>query len=196
MAWYGHRHITKYDGSTQDSWGTFFCGHCDTQVTGPAVASHQGDHGGVVWLLCTNCDRGLVSNDGVLTPGRATGPTIAGLPPAVAAAYHQARRSMSVNAFTGVELICRKILMHVAVEKGAEEGDTFASYITYLANQGYVTPPMNRWVNVIREHGNRATHELDEPDETRAESTLFFTAELLRLIYEMEQFADRYAPQA
>lgn len=102
--------------------------------------------------------------------------------------------SMKAEAFTGAVLICRKILMHVAVEKGARAGETFASYVAYLADQGYVTPPMRRWVDVIRQHGNSATHEIEEPDEDRAEGTLMFTGELLRLIYEMEHQADKYAP--
>ena len=53
---------------------------------------------------------------------------------------------------------------------------------------------MKGWVDVIRQHGNKATHELDEPDRNRAESTVMFTAELLRLTCEMEHLAKRYAP--
>ncbi len=101
---------------------------------------------------------------------------------------------MSVGGFTAAELVCRKILMHVAVEKGAKEGKSFASYITHLEAAGYVTPPMKPWVDLIRQHGNDSTHELDPPDAQRAESTVMFTAELLRLTYEMEHLASRYGP--
>ncbi|EEF78683.1 hypothetical protein MDMS009_2856 [Methylophaga thiooxydans DMS010] len=37
---------------------------------------------------------------------------------------------MEVNAYTAAELICRKILMHVAADKGADEGKSFAAYLT------------------------------------------------------------------
>ena len=52
---------------------------------------------------------------------------------------------------------------------------------------------MKRWVDLIRKHGNEATHKLDAPDKARAESTVMLTAELLRVIYEMEHMASKYA---
>ena len=102
---------------------------------------------------------------------------------------------MEVNAYTAAELICRKILMHVSVEKGAKEGESFASYISYLEKQGYVTPPMKPWVDIIRMHGNASTHQLEAPSQGRAKSTVMFTAELLRLTYEMEYMANKFIPK-
>jgi hypothetical protein len=134
----------------------------------------------------------VLTRDGVVYPPVAFGPTIEHLPADVSAAYDEARRCMSVSALTACELVCRKILMHVAVDKGASEGETFEAYLSYLESQGYVTPPMKPWVKLIRTHGNKSTHCLPAPECERAESTLLFTAELLRLIYEMEAMATRY----
>jgi hypothetical protein len=189
----GHRKVHNYDGSTEDGWYTFTCGHCGTLVSGAVVAGYKGR---VNWLLCTSCDEGSVANGGTVVPGVPFGPSIAGVPPDTAAAYEQARRSMSVAAYTGAELICRKMLMHIAVERGAPEGKTFAEYVSYLESSGYVTPPMKPWVDVIRKHGNLAAHVIEEPDKTRAESTLMFTAELLRLIYEMDHMSKKYVPSS
>ena len=150
-----------------------------------------------MWLWCPSCAGGSVQSlDGQIYPGTAFGPEIEGLPDDVKPAYLEARRCMSVNAHTAAELICRKILMHVAVDKGAKEGQTFEKYITHLADQGYVTPPMQPWVDLIRQHGNQATHKLDEPDKRRAESTVMFAAELLRLVYEMAHLARQYTEPA
>jgi hypothetical protein len=80
------------------------------------------------------------------------------------------------------------------VEKGAKEAETFAAYLTHLESQGFITPPMKGWVNLIRQHGNKSTHELAAPDKERAESTVMFTAELLRLTYEMEFLAKKFTP--
>jgi hypothetical protein len=102
---------------------------------------------------------------------------------------------MGVGAFTAAELICRKLLMHIAVDKGAKAGETFIAYLNFLEKAGYVTPPMKGWVDLIRQHGNLATHELPAPDQQQAESTVMFTAELLRLVYEMEHVARRYGSQ-
>ncbi len=84
--------------------------------------------------------------------------------------------------------------MHIAVEKGAKEGDTFANYIDFLANAGYVTPPMKGWVSLIKDHGNNSTHKLEKVEKDRAEGTVMFTAELLRLIYEMAHMSKKYSP--
>jgi len=193
MAFNGHKNIHHFDGSTSDSWHPFFCAHCNREVSGACVSYKDG----VRWLQCPNCgDGSVLTLDGKIYPGVPFGPRIEGLPDDVLGAYNEARNCMSVNAYTSCELICRKILMHVAVEKGAEEGTSFADYISYLQGKGYVTETMKEWVDLIREHGNRATHEIETPEKGRAESTLMFTAELLRLIYEMEYMAKRYAPQA
>lgn len=74
-------------------------------------------------MRCTACERGTVIKDAVASAGVAFGHEIDGLPADVAEAYSEARRCMSVGALTGAELICRKILMHVAVDRaGPEEG--------------------------------------------------------------------------
>jgi len=165
MPFQGHRSIAKPDGSTRDAWFEFVCGHCHTKVSGAVIAYCGADPDGLTrWLLCPECNKGsVVDRSGKISPGTLFGPSLIGLPPRINEAYEQARRSMSVSAFTGCELICRKILMHVAVEKGAKEGESFAGYLAFLEQQGYVTPPMKPWVEVIRRHGNQATHELDEP---------------------------------
>ena len=164
-------------------------------VAGIVVSVYQVDFGSVIWVLCTNCGYGSVVNDGSLYPETLFGPIIEGLPKNVEEAYQEAKNCMSVNAYTACELLCRNILMHVAVEKEAKEGESFSEYLSFLGEKGYVTPPMGKWVDLIRQHGNKAAHLLEPPDRTRAESTIMFTAELLRLIYEMEQMANQYTPK-
>jgi len=205
MGFKGHRHIVKPDGSTEEAWETYVCGHCNTKVTGAVVAKYSWQKGARItitnkWLLCPNCSLGSVIIDTIgvgkigtnVFPGCPFGPKLQGLPDDVEAAYEEARRCMEANSYTAAELLCRKILMHVAVEKGAREGESFASYLSYLENNGYVTPPMKTWVDLIRQHGNKATHKLEAPEKERAQSTVMFTAELLRLIYEMEYLANEY----
>jgi hypothetical protein len=193
----GHRSIIKPDGSTKDAWLQFRCGYCGTQVSGAVVARYL-PHGAfdVRWVQCPTCANGsIVDPDDRVHPSVRFGPNVIGLPADVSAAYDEARDSMSVNAFTACELVCRKILMHIAVEKGANEGESFVSYINYLEAQGYVTPPMKGWVDQIRTIGNAAAHELSPPQRVRAESVIMFTAELLRLVYEMDALTQKYTAQ-
>lgn len=137
----------------------------------------------------------MIPESGAVQPGAMYGPSIDGLPVDVAAAYLEARRCMSVDAFTAVETLCRKILMHVAVEKGAAEGATFASYIDHLETAGFVTPPMKEWVKLIKDHGNESNHRLPTPTRERAEGTIQFTAQLLRSVYEMDHLAKKFGKQ-
>ena len=192
MGFPGHRHIVKPDGSSDNSWLAYTCAYCGTKVTGAVVAIYQNDPVDVRWLLCPNCTEGSVKSRGRLSPGPEFGPKIDGLPTDVAAAYGEARRCMQVTAYTAAELICRKILMHVAVDKGAPEGESFANYLSFLESKGYITPPMKGWVDLIRKSGNDATHRIAAPARESAESNVMFTAELLRLVYEMESMAAKY----
>jgi hypothetical protein len=190
----GHKNINRLDGSTTDSWESYRCAYCGTAVSGAVVARFQQSAlFDIKWLQCPHCANGSVlDSESRLHPSPRFGPSVVGLPKDVSVVYDEARDSMAVNAFTGTELICRKILMHVAVEKGAGPGESFAKYVTHLEDQGYVTPPMKGWVDQIRKIGNAAAHELTPPDRRRAESTMMFTAELLRLVYEMEALTKKY----
>jgi hypothetical protein len=197
VAHFGHPHVEKLVGTNEASWYHFRCGHCGSDVSGAVVARAANQGGGYTqWILCSVCHEGSVNigNDRVY-PGIAYGPVIEGLPQDVAEAYGEARRCLSVNADTASEVMCRKILMHVAVDKDAKEGKTFAHYIDHLTAQGYVTPPMRGWVDLIREHGNESNHRLPTPSRERAEGTLQFTAQLLRSVYEMEHLATKFGQQ-
>lgn len=189
MSYEGISSVQHISSSQANFWFRYTCSHCNTQVSGQVV----GVSGPIKWLICTNCGNGSVlTRENILYPPSIFGPNIDGLPTDVLSAYNEARNSYSVNAFTASELMCRKILMHVAVEKEANEGDSFENYITYLEKLGYVTPTMKPWVDLIRKHGNQSTHELQTPDMERAKSTLMFTAELLKLVYEMEHKVKQY----
>lgn len=195
---FGHGNARKYDGSTEESWFAYTCGHCGKQVSGAVIAATTSIQYGTVsvrWLQCTSCHEGSVQvANGQVYPGVPFGPVLEGLPAETESAYNEARRCLSVNADTAGEVMCRKILMHIAVEKGASAGKSFAHYINHLVKKGYVTPPMEPWVTLIKDHGNMANHELDPPDRRRAEGTLLFTVQLLRSVYEMGHMAKQFIP--
>lgn len=204
MGYGGHRQAAKKDGSTGDSWHAYVCGHCGREVSGAVVAmpgTDSSETNGIRWLWCPSCGDGSVrAINGAVYPSVQFGPEVEGLPPGIGTAYSEARDCMGVRAFTAAELLCRKLLMYVAVEKGAPEKDDrgralpFVKYLDHLKDDGYITPTMDAWVGLIREHGNDAAHDLDPPSEDRAKSTVLFTAELLRVVYEMPHFAAKYAP--
>lgn len=206
----GHRNVTSYIVPTQSgasgqsienpfvSSGGFYdytCPDCGRGINGIVLAAYtppgptgQSDGATVQWMMCAQCGApAVIDRHGVLQPPSMPGDEISGLPPEVTAAYDECRAALSVGAFTACELMCRKILMHVAVDVAdSAAGNTFAQYIQDLADAGYVTPPMRPWVDVIRTNGNEATHSLARVTEQRAQSTFAFTIQLLKMSYEMK----------
>jgi len=97
--------------------------------------------------------------------------------------YNEARLNTSYGAFTSAVMLCRKLLMHIAVDLGAEAGLRFIQYVEYLEKEGY-TPPRGRdWVTDIKDKGNEANHEIRIISEEEAQKTLYFTGLVLQLIY-------------
>ena len=188
----GHPFDNSHNASTKVSYTCYFC---EESVSGVVVRHYKnGDNGQLIhWLLCPNCSHGSVKDrDNNVYPILVTGEKISGLSGIVKKSYEEAKICFSVQAYTACELLCRKLLMHIAADKGAEEGKSFQYYIEYLQDKGYVSSPMKSWVDLIRQHGNISAHEIEEPNKQRAENTLTFTALLLKFIYEAEHFASKY----
>lgn len=198
---FGHEDVSYFQATSTNAFRSYVCGYCGFHVSGALVASAPAPisaaaTGEVEWVRCCHCGQpSAIDVDGQVHPGRLGGVAVDGLPDDVLASYQEARQCLAVHAYTACELLCRKILMHVAVDKaGGKPGDSFANYIGVLEKAEYITPPMKGWVDLIRQHANEATHSLPAPSGDRAEGTLMFTAELLRIVYEMEHLASKYRP--
>jgi hypothetical protein len=122
--------------------------------------------------------------DAATVPPSRFGEEVEHLPEDVAVLYEEARRAVSSGSPNAAALACRKILMHVGVEKGAPEGGTFVSYVNHLCENGYVPPDAREWIDEIREHGNDANHEIDLISREEAEIMVDFTSMMLRVVYE------------
>lgn len=102
----------------------------------------------------------------------------------VEALYDEARSCLSCDANTASVLCSRKLLMNIAVSKGAKEGLNFTEYVEYLSDKGYVPPDGKEWVDHIRRKGNQATHEISIMKREDAEELIDFIEMLLKFIYE------------
>jgi len=111
--------------------------------------------------------------------------TVGNLPDDVRAIYEESRSSVTVNAFTGAVMLCRKILMHVAVGKGAKEDLSFQQYVKWLIDEHYVPRGSDAWLDYIRKRGNDANHEITLMAKDDAVGVLRFTEALLRNLYEL-----------
>ena len=131
-------------------------------------------------------------------PGVHYGSEVTELPSDVNALYGEARDCMTVSAHTSAVLTSRKLLMHIAVEKGASAGRSFIDYVQYLADGGYVPPDGTGWVDHIRKQGNEANHEIKRMSRGEAEELISFLEMLLKFVYEfpgrMKQNQQQQAP--
>ena len=161
------------------------CSNCQNKVGAHEVARYEYAGGlKMYFVICPLCSFGsVIEAEGVIYPSVIYGEPLEGLTPDVEKAYDEARKDFSIGSHTSCQLICRKILMHVAIEKcELEEGKKFAEYIDALQKAQLVTPIMKPWVDKIRKEGNDATHKLEPPTPEDAENILNFNAQLLKSI--------------
>lgn len=167
-----------------------YCGHLVHPnkgfpiVTVPRYTGVKEEERGGVYI-CPSCDGAIFCPpSGDQYPSAPFGNALKHLPSSINAAYQEARRCTQEKCFTAAALMCRKILMHVAVDKGAKPGKTFVEYVDHLKDKGHVTAASSDWVDHIREKGNEATHELPDISEEDANDLLDFTEMLLKTVYE------------
>lgn len=162
-----------------------YCGHDVASATGYFAAMEHTIY------ICPYCQKPTYFNRDTPTPGAMFGNEVTGVPADVNDLYNEARRCMTVSAFTSAGLACRKILMNLAVGKGADEGKPFVEYVDYLAKKGYVPPEGRGWVDHIRKKANEATHEINPMSEADAKDLITFSEMLLKFVYE---FPSRIPP--
>ncbi len=187
-----NRYPLSWAGISKVSGIRFRCGYCGTDTAPPEgwVASGQGGKRGFV-LACTACNHPtFIDIEGVIqntTPAVKMGADVSGLPDDVAGLYDEARKCTAASSYTSAVLTCRKVLMHIAVEKGAPAGKSFVEYVDYLATNNYIPPDGKDWVDYIRTKSNEANHEITLMDSKDADDLITFTEMLLRLVYEFKQ---------
>lgn len=169
---------------------SFVCGYCGRHVSsdrGYKLNVHGDASGHQVGgaYICPNCNGiTLITPGNGKFPGHTLGNPVSHLPPDIAALYEEARKCSAEKCFTATAMLCRKILMNVAVERGAPINKTFLDYVSYLSENGYIPPNGKHWVDHIRKKGNEATHEIMIMKDKDATELLFFIEMLLRFVHE------------
>ncbi|MCX6760001.1 MAG: DUF4145 domain-containing protein [Candidatus Nealsonbacteria bacterium] len=167
---------------------SYICGYCGNPIASEkgyfAVNNSTGQQ--IFIYVCHYCDKATFFDvEGKQTPGFAYGGAVNHIDDAgIENLYEEARKCFSLSSFTAVVLCCRKILMHIAVAKGAPENQNFVSYVEYLSDKNYIPPDAKGWVDYIREKGNEANHEIKIMAEEEAKDLISFIQMLLKIIYE------------
>lgn len=145
----------------------------------------QGNTIGV--YICPNCQKPtfideIIYDTQIPLPKRDT--NLKNIPLEISKVYQEALDAYSAGAFTGTTLLCRKLLMNIAVDLGAKENQTFAEYVNFLDKQHYISPRSHNWVDEIRKIGNKATHNLDLNTKKEADKDLTFCEMILKTNYD------------
>jgi Domain of unknown function (DUF4145) len=180
---------------------SYVCGYCNRNV-GPdkgwqtpqqTTIRNQAIPDGYVYV-CSFCGKPSFFYAQKQYPGVPSGNIVESLPKDVGDLYDEARRCVAVNSFTAAVLTCRKLLMHIAVEKQAESGKSFMFYVEYLAGKGYVPPEGKGRVDHIRNKGNEANHEIKIISPEDAAELITFLEMLLKFVYEFPARIPQVAP--
>lgn len=196
----------RYENYDQNNWenledlksANFTCGYCGSKTgNNKGYIWRDSDYGyaascNVAIYICPVCGRPIFREFNMFTPEAIYGNEISDLPSNIKSLYDEARSSYQVNAYTGVVLLCRKVLANVAVHYGAKDGENFTKYVDFLVNNGYVPAKSRQWVDKIRKEGNHATHNQEAETQKNAKTILDFVQMLLMINF---QFNDVYKPK-
>ncbi|SDI57287.1 DUF4145 domain-containing protein [Desulfosporosinus hippei] len=165
---------------------TFNCGYCGNSIASNmgynAKSSTSYNNNGYIYI-CHHCNNPTYFHNNIQFPGAIYGESVTDVPELESNLYNEARSCISCNAYTAAVLCCRKLLMNIAVSRGAKEGLKFIQYVEYLAQGGFIPPDAKEWVDHIRKKGNEATHEIAIMTKQDAEDLIDFVEMLLKIIY-------------
>lgn len=139
-------------------------------------------------FICPHCNAPIILDDeqkNILLP--LPGKEINKLSENINIVYSEIRKCMQGGCFNGAIMLMRKLIMHIAVEEGADEGKKFIEYIDFLCDNHIVPPKSKNKADSIRSLGNATNHEIENRTQEEAQNCFEFIELLLKVNYE---FAD------
>ena len=166
----------------------YVCGYCSSTVSsekGFQIVNRANTQVGGVHI-CPNClsPTYFPPHENRQIPGSTFGNAVAHVPDALRTLYNESRDCVANGDYTASVLVCRKMLMNIAVEQGAKPNLKFIEYVDYLSEKGFVPPHGKHWVEHIRKKGNEANHEIALMVDKDAKELVVFIEMLLKFIYE------------
>jgi hypothetical protein len=101
----------------------------------------------------------------------------------ITALYNEACVALSQGGPSCAVLMFRKLLMHIAVEQGAQKGLKFVQYVEHLKDEGVVGKPQHDLLTRIKDAGNEENHEVRRATVKEAADLLDLASLLIRSVY-------------
>ncbi len=189
----GKEETITYKGSEHIPSHPFVCGYCKNTIapdTGYRIGyanSHTFIEDKAYIYKCPFCNNPsfYFLKDNETVPGSSFGREVKGLPENIQTLYNECRICYTNQCYTSSQMIARTLLMHIAVEQGADEDKSFKYYVDYLSDNNFIPPNGKQWVDFIRESGNVANHQIVIKEKEETEKVITFLSSLLLFIYEL-----------
>lgn len=188
----------SWSGSTKQPPRQFVCHYCDNMVASKEGWKYNVGPPDTSAYVCPYCSSPSFFIGECQIPSPCPGKDVDGIAEVeVRQLYWEARASIAAGAYTAGVMACRKLLMNIAVAKGAGKNKGFVYYVDYLAESGHVPIEVKPLLAHIRAKGNDANHEIRLMRMPDALQILCFTEMLLTVIYQVpQQLADMEQPPA
>lgn len=198
----GPAKVNWRDGWSKDMGHQYTCGYCGTKATPEKFASGftvdpRGNHvefGQV--RACTHCGQASFFrlDDGFQMPGYVVGREVQHLPEDIRTLYEEARSCVSVGAYNAAAMVCRKIILHVAVEHGLPNPDygAFKKAVEHIFDNHLMPAPARVWIDVLKDIGNDASHKIELVDSQVAELAIQFCQQMLENVFQNVNLALQY----
>lgn len=171
----------------------FTCGYCQSYTSSDkgmllveTVTEDYKQEGGV--YICSHCKMPTFLWQDTQVPNAQIGAAINEVSDELRALYDEARSAYTAGAYTGVVLLCQKILMNICVELGAEAGLSFADYIAFLDENHYITSKIQSWVNQVKSEDAEEEHEIVIKSKQRAGELIRFCEMIIKMNFEYPNF--------
>jgi hypothetical protein len=182
-----------YKGAEHIPSHPFICGYCNNtiapdtgfRICSTDVYSKQTDEAYIYKCPLCNNPSFYYIKDHETVPGSSFGREVKGLPENIQTLYNECRICYTNQCYTSSQMIARTLLMHIAVEQGADEDKSFKHYVDYLSDNNFIPPNGKQWVDFIRESGNVANHQIVIKEKEETEKVITFLSSLLLFIYEL-----------
>lgn len=167
----------------------FTCGYCGREVSSDKGYINSPSETPAVYI-CPRCFRPNYFEGDSQFPDVSPAKAVDGLPKHVNEAYQEMRGCMTVAAYCAAAMMARKLLMNLAVSKGAKGNQSFCYYVDYVASN-VVSPNSLPWIAKIKDIGNGANHELPAISKEAATQACLFVEMALRIAFEYPERASR-----
>lgn len=172
---------------------TYACGACGSTTNGRVVCEVQRKMDGaqIFWCWCS-CDKAeptiLIEMDGTMLtqlPIAREFRSGADWPTNLTSLYDEAAKAYSAGAFTAATMVCRKLIMACACDKGETDGKAFTAYVDHLTTNVLAFPAAKTPIDAIRQIGNEANHEVKIVNQADATRAMKIVTYLLNTIYSL-----------